>query len=589
MNFIKRLVRMLQEIARENFQTIQPSAQIAKRVRSAQLEIAIQESRLHFLGAIASVSFCFWVFYQPDQPQQAFVWWGCAIPLLVINYYLQWHVFKNHKDKLTLTQWEWVVFFMYAGWGSLWALAPWLFLPGIENAYVLLIMLLILIALCVTVIIAAAAYPAAYLVLAVPILCSGHIYFLRMDTGVMTDTQALIMDWLIPFFALFLTLYMFKLRKTLQANTVLHLENEQANINKSQFLAAASHDIRQPLQASHFYWENLHSELKGSKSYEKLGSCLNNLSDLLDNLLDVSRLDAQVIPNHPRHIDLQQIINIVIQNFNPIAKEKGIQLTHPDSTPCVYADPILLERILINLVSNAINYTNSGSVSITCSCVEGKVSLAIEDTGIGIPLDEQEAIFDEFYQLNNPERSQSKGLGLGLSIVKRISKLMKCPVTIRSAPGEGSKFSLELKIGNSNKIESSIPTENILEESLQVLVVDDEEMIRDSLQTMLERWNMRCVSFESSQQATTHLIQTPDWTPDCIVSDYRLKDNKTGSDAIAAIINQLGTEVPAILLTGDTHPQRIHEAQNSGYAVVHKPIKPAFLRTAISIATTKKS
>ena len=586
MSLITTLLAMLSALVKDNFQVLKPSAQIAKRVRSVQLDIAIHESRLHFLGAIASVSFVSWVFYQPGQAYQLQIWWGCAIPLLITNYVMQWHIYKKHRAALSTSQWEWIVFFMYAGWGALWALAPWLFLPGVDNPYVVMVMMLILIAVCVTVIIAAAAYPFSYLVLAVPIQLSSHVYLMSLDLGGMTDRQQLTVTWLIPFFAIFLTLYMLKFRKTLQANTVLHLENEQANINKSQFLAAASHDIRQPLQASIFYWENLKSELEQSSSFEKLGNCLNNLSDLLDNILDVSRLDAQAIPNNPRHIELQQVLSAVARNFAPAAEEKGIVFSYPNAPHTVFADPILLERIIFNLVSNAISYTQQGSVNITCVCEQNKLLLTVADTGIGIPRDEQEAIFDEFYQLDNPERDQRKGLGLGLAIVKRISHLMKCPLSIQSKVGEGTRFTIELALGEKEQIDQNSPVENVLNENLSILLIDDEEIIRDSLQSMLLRWNMQCESFESAADAIGYIARMPGWIPDCIISDYRLKENQTGTDAIATVLHRLGTAVPAILLTGDTHPERIQEAHGSGYAVVHKPIKPAYLRTAISIATS---
>ncbi|MCG8668966.1 MAG: hybrid sensor histidine kinase/response regulator [Pseudomonadales bacterium] len=581
-----RFYAWLVQLYEENFKIIPPSAQIAKRVRAAQLDIAIQESRLHFVGAIVSVSFCFWVFFDASEPYLAFIWWGCAIPLLLINYIMQWQIFRRHKDKLTLVQWEWIVFFMYAGWGALWALAPWLFLPGVENPYTIMIMLLTLIAICVTVIIAASAYPASYLVLAIPILLSTHLFFMRLDWGTLNPRQSTTMMGLIPFFGVFLTIYMLKLRKTMHTNTVLHLENEQANINKSQFLAAASHDIRQPLQASRFYWEALSAEHSESEMLKKLGSCLNNLSDLLDNLLDVSRLDAQTISNNPEHIKVDKLLSSVVESFAPLASDKGIELSCSTTDLCLYVDPILLERVLLNLVSNALNNTKQGLVTIDCELKRNDIELIVTDTGIGIPREEQDAIFDEFYQLDNPERDRHKGLGLGLAIVKRLCALMQCPLRLESRIGIGTRFSLTLPQGKIACIQADPTNSQRVEQGMSVLLIDDEALIRDSLQSMFERWKMECLTFESADTAISFLSRHKDWMPDCIISDYRLKENKTGNEAIRDVTRLLGKEIPAIVLTGDTHPQRINEAHQSGYTVVHKPVKPAFLRTAITLVTS---
>lgn len=586
MALLKIATAWLQSLYKENFQVLAPGAHIAKDVRAAKLDIAIQESRLHFVGAIASVSFCFWVFYSSSQPFLGFIWWGCAIPLLLANYIMQWHIYRYHRNRLSLAQWEWVVFLMYAGWGALWAFAPWLFLPGIENPYVIMIMLLTLIAISVTVIIAASVYPASYMVLALPILLSAHLYLMKMDLGAMSDRQQITMNWLVPFFTVFLTLYMLKLRKTMLANTVLRLENEQANLNKSQFLAAASHDIRQPLQASNFYWESLRAEYGGSELLDKLGQCLGSLSDLLDNLLDISRLDAQAVSCNPQHVELSAILASVSRNFAPLAIKKGIEFQAPETGCCVYADPILLERVLFNLMSNAIAYTREGQVQISCKPLNDSLMLAVEDTGIGIPGNEQQAVFEEFYQLDNPERDRKKGLGLGLSIVRRICDLMGFRLQLESSCGSGSRFVIYIPLGNPDLVKREVVSSGLDENQLFVLLIDDEEMIRDSLRTMLARWKIKCEAFSSEEEATGFICSRPEWIPDCIVSDYRLKDHKTGKDAIASLTTLLKKDIPAILLTGDTHPERIKEAHKSGYTVVHKPVKPAYLRTAINLVTS---
>lgn len=575
------LVQLCTKLFRDNFQLIKPNAQIAQKVRAAQLDIAVVESRMHFLGAIASLTFCYWVFSDAPQPYLGLIWWGCATPLLLINYIFQWRVFRFQKERFSIQQWERFTFFMYAGWGCIWALAPWLFLPGIDNVYGLLIFFLTCLAICVTVILAASVYPASYLVFTLPIMVSSHVYLMSQDLSFLNENRYLALQGIIPFFALFLTMYMFKLRQMMHANIVLRLENEQANINKSQFLAAASHDIRQPLQAANFYWEDLTSHNKNIESYEKLGICLGNLSDLLDNILDISRLDAQSVKNNPKHIQLTKVVSELVTNFMPIAEEKGIKLEFDNKRCCVYADPILLERVIANLISNAINYTNHGKVYILSTSQSNQNLIMIRDTGIGIPENEQRAIFDEFYQLDNPERDRRKGLGLGLSIVKRLCNIMGCALSLESKPGSGSTFSLLLPEGNLDLVETNDAESGDINKKLSILLIEDEAMVGDALLSLFKRWNMEGEHFETQDAAVNFLSQNPSWVPDCIISDYRLRQNKTGVDAIKAISRLLNQEIPAILLTGDTHPERIQEATNSGYTLVHKPVKPAYLRTAI--------
>jgi signal transduction histidine kinase/CheY-like chemotaxis protein len=413
-------------------------------------------------------------------------------------------------------------------------------------------------------------------------MTSAHFFFINMEKGDLTVLQQSVTDWVVPFYALFLIVYMFKLRETLVSNVVLRIENEQASMNKSQFMAAASHDIRQPLQAANFYCEALKKQGETSHVLSQLGGCLDNMSILLDNILDVSKLDAQVVNNVPVHLSLADLFANLEREFRPLAQAKGLIISFEHNDSCVYADQILLERVLCNLISNAISYTLAGEVTVVAKSKAYSVEVSVTDTGIGIDKAEQQAIFDEFYQINNPERDRNKGLGLGLSIVKRHCELMHVELNMDSSLGKGARISLELKQGSNEKIKMPDEAEHQMNVQCKIALIDDEKIIRESLSAMLKEWDMQCMAFVDAESAMQYMTEQQ-WLPELIIADYRLKDHQTGSEAIKHICTELDCDIPALLLTGDTHPERIREAKATGFHVVHKPVKPATLRTAIHL------
>jgi signal transduction histidine kinase len=357
---------------------------------------------------------------------------------------------------------------------------------------------------------------------------------------------------------------------------------EAANVAKSKFLAAASHDLRQPLHALGLFHDALEPHLKpsGQPVLERMRQSISALGGLFDSLLDISRLDAGVVENNPKDMHLPRLIEAMRQEFRRDAEARGIQLLTECQDEVVAADPVILERILRNLLSNAIRYTEQGAVTMRCERAGSQVRIDVADTGIGIPEAQHQKIFSEYHQLHNPERDRTKGLGLGLAIVQRLCRLSGFDLRLRSAPGEGATFSLLVPAGDPSRVSTHSPPSAWNLEGLLVVVIDDERDILDSMGEVLERWGCRTILGDSAAEAIAR-IKAAGAVPDIVLADYRLRDNRSGIEAIAGIRALFATSIPALLISGDTAPEHLQELRASGLRMLHKPVLPAELRTAL--------
>lgn len=357
---------------------------------------------------------------------------------------------------------------------------------------------------------------------------------------------------------------------------------------QSRFVAAASHDLRQPLHALGLYLAALKSHVKteqGQRILESSSRSTEALNQLLNSMLDLSKLDAGVVDVNLKDVSLTQLFNRIHQIFLPKAAEKNLQLSADGASLFAHTDPVLFERIVSNLLNNALDYTESGSVSVTAYVDGDKVNVLVRDSGLGIPLHEQQSVFDEYYQLNNPERDRTKGLGLGLSIVKRLTRLLDIPLTLKSEPGKGSEFSLVLPAGTKQSSDSEVLNKQHADsnclQGLSILVIDDESDVRDGMRTLLEQYRCDVITVDSADTALHHIIKH-EWVPDLIVADYRLRDDQKGDAAIERVREEVNEEVPAMIVTGDTSPARLQEATASGFALLHKPVIANELVVAIN-------
>lgn len=363
---------------------------------------------------------------------------------------------------------------------------------------------------------------------------------------------------------------------------------ENANIAKSQFLAAASHDLRQPLHALALYTDALGDRMTSGKDLEivlSIRRCLSALEDLFQSLLDISRLDAGIIEPKIDHFELRPLIERLSSDFEAQAARNGVNFSAECPALVVASDASLLERILLNLLSNAVRYTDGGSIRIFAQQDNDKVRISVADTGPGIPATQHEEIFREFVQLQNPGRDRSKGLGLGLAIVRRLADLLGIELGVRSAPGRGSTFSLSVRAGDATQLlpaaEEAFNTPHNKLEGKLLVVVEDEADVREGMRVLLEGWGCKVIASDSGDSVLREL-EACSTRPDVVIADYRLAGGATGDRVIARVQEKFGEQIPGVIITGDSAPERLQEALASGYLLLHKPMQPGRLRAMLT-------
>lgn len=356
---------------------------------------------------------------------------------------------------------------------------------------------------------------------------------------------------------------------------------------KTRFLAAASHDLRQPLQSALLFHQLACDEAEDpgvAENLEHLGLALGAMRDLLDMLLDVSRLDAGIVKPRVAPVEIGPLLAKLAGELRPQATGGGLRLDFVPSRLALRTDPLLLERILRNLVVNAIRYTDSGRILVGCRRRGSSVAVQVWDTGRGISEDHLGEIFEEFRQLENPARERGKGLGLGLAIVRRLSELLGHPVEVRSRVGHGSMFGIVVprETGAGDGAPGGVHAPAPVQRGRRlVILVEDDPMVRAGLEAGLGASGFPTASASSVDGVDAMLGGVDPAAVRCVVTDYRLPGGRTGIDALARIRQVLGREVPGIILTGDTSPARLREAQASGCRLLSKPAELAELRSAI--------
>ena len=361
---------------------------------------------------------------------------------------------------------------------------------------------------------------------------------------------------------------------------------ELANLAKSRFLAAASHDLRQPLHALGLLVGQLPSHMRsaeGGRLAEQIDTAIASMNELFNALLDISKLDAGVLSASVTEFPIAQVLRRIERTFAETARNKGLSFQMVSSSAWVRSDPILLERIVLNLVSNAVRYTISGGVVVGCRRRGDTVHIEVWDSGPGIPEDQRRNIFGEFYRLaggNTPG-----GLGLGLAIVDRLCNLLGHRVEINSRLGRGSRFSvtvpLAVKPHAATEPQASLPAIADLARGKRVIVIDDDALVLDGMRGILQSWGCEVQTTVSGDAALAALAQIGG-PPDLIISDSHLADGKTGLEAIARLRAAAGTSIPAFVITGDTTPERLREASAARFYLLHKPVSPAALRATLN-------
>jgi signal transduction histidine kinase/CheY-like chemotaxis protein len=399
-------------------------------------------------------------------------------------------------------------------------------------------------------------------------------------------------------FALMVTVY-YALRSAERAEEALARDNEIiqdktqqleiANKHKSHLIASASHDLRQPLHALNLFVARLRDEpdpAERSRLVGRIDASVVSMNELFESLLDMTKLDAGVVEPIQTEVSVQRLLDRVETTFAEAARSKGLGLHTVRSTAWVRSDPILLERILLNLVSNAVRYTDKGGVVVGCRRRGGMLRIDVCDTGPGIPEDQRRSIFGEFYQFAQPSAGRREGLGLGLAIVDRLCRLLGHRVQVDSQPRRGSRFSVTLPplaAQPGAAAEPQAPASAIADPApgKRVMVIDDDTLVLDGMRSILQGWGCEVETAVSGDAALARL-EADGARPDLIISDSRLTDGESGIDAIARLRAAAGAPIPALVITGDTAPERLREASAGGFPLLHKPVSPMALRTTVN-------
>jgi len=359
---------------------------------------------------------------------------------------------------------------------------------------------------------------------------------------------------------------------------------EAANLSKSAFLAAASHDLRQPLHALSLLLSTLQErtrEPEASALLAKIATSADSLDTLFKGLLDLSRLDAGSVTPENKTVALGPLLLRLENDFRPLAQAKGLAFACAASNAWVTSDQDMLERLLRNLLDNAVKYTERGRIEIGVEADAARVQIKVRDTGIGIDPRHRERIFEEYYQIRNPERNRRRGIGLGLAIVKRTCELLGHAIRVQSEPGRGSTFALELarcapapRSPSEDDRAIGRSTESL--RGLVVVVVDDDAEVQEATRTLLEGWACRPVVCASSAEALSEL-ERQGLKPEAVLADYRLAGAENGLEAIGRLYQRYG-DVPAAIVTGEINAVDLKVPDSMPVVVMQKPLRASDVR-----------
>lgn len=379
----------------------------------------------------------------------------------------------------------------------------------------------------------------------------------------------------------------------LKSNQQLRLALNQAESAiraKTRFFASASHDLRQPMHTLSLLGAALNMRPLDAASADiarNMNMALRSLASQMDALLDISKLDAQVVQVSNETFSLACWLSRLQQEFLPAAQGKGLTI-YLDCPPqaWVESDPVLLERVVRNLIDNAIKYTQQGAIYINAQRQGELWRVQVRDTGIGIAEDEKARVFEEFYQIGNPERDRAKGLGLGLSIVSRLVDLLDLHLEMESEFGVGSCFSLSISAAESRQPVQALGSEEgaQLLSTLRVLVIDDEDQVRSAMQTLLGAYGCEVELAGSTREA---MVKGLTRVPDIVLCDLRLRGADDGLAAVRSL-RSAHPKLPAVLISGDTAPERLREAHEAGLTLLHKPVSAEQLVAAMQAAIAER-
>ena len=553
------------------------------------------------------------IFWNLAPAPRLFGWLGVitALWLVRLGHYLRFRRQKT-KDQSALRVWRrsWMALVLCQG--AMWGLAVWLFW-GLGTPYHLLSLLLIVYTYCLASVQLLATQARIFLIFLLLVL-TPTILRVASDSSQPFHIQlAIILTLMFCITVLMARTYSSALGQAIALKTrtdelagKLRLEMavteearraaEAANRAKTQFFAAASHDLRQPLHAMGLFAEALRQrshDPEVASLVNSINESVDALEGLFGELLDITRIDTGGVDVHPQPVRMRELFARLRLHFEPVAFEKGLMLSFHGEHRVAHADPVLLERVLRNLVSNAIRYCDDGGVLVSCRSRQGELLLQVWDSGIGIGEASLPRIWDEFYQAqsNRPlEAHHRKGLGLGLAIVKRLTALMGASISVRSKVGRGTVFSIQVPLGKTPRASIEAVPGGVSKAPLgltlqgrMIVVVEDEAAVREGLVVLLQAWGAQVAAFDTLDAVDAWLATRPVQPPDLQLVDYRLPQGRTGIEALTVMrAHWPGQMLPAIVITGSSLGGHEDEAVKHDYHLLIKPVLPNKLRAMIA-------
>jgi two-component system, sensor histidine kinase len=582
--------------------------ELADEVRNEQIKVLYRQGGVAIASNVVAppaVLYALW----GQLPHGLLLAWGAGMYLVTgARALLVWLHRRRARAPHENRRWVWYLAAFTALSGAGWGLAGFLFISGAEplsQAFVIVTMA----AMTAGAVSSLSAFLPAYVMFVIPCvgaLIARTLLEWRANAGSSSGAMWLMLAMLSTLYLAVHIVFARNTQRTLVESIRLRFEKldlveqltvqkeraEAANVAKSKFLAAASHDLRQPMHALGLFIDALRGEPHAERAARIVDSVTEShqaATGLLDNLLEFSRVDAGIVKAAVASFRVQRLLDQLRAEYTVQASAADLELRIRPCRAFVHSDPVLLARMVGNLVSNAIRYTDEGRIVIGCRRVAGRLRIEVHDSGIGIAKDQHQAIFREFFQIDDGARrgGRAVGMGLGLAIVSGLSQALGHPVTLASTPGKGSVFAVTVPIGE--PVAEGASFEVALADNLKgktILVIDDEAAIRDAVAEVLMRWGCLPVTASGPEHAAEIFRARGGW-PDALVVDYQLDRGTSGLDAIAHLSAAFGRSIPAIIVTGDTQPERLREASDIGYPLLHKPLAPMRLRAALSAALTR--
>lgn len=573
-----------------------PSPTLAQLVKADRLRGQFASMPCAFIGSILGATLLAVTLFQRLTSPLLVSWLLLAYGNSLLGGLL-WYRFRRLEPELAeLPRWERRLALSAGLSGLIWGAGGLLLhVPGsfTQQIFVLLVML----SMTLTALLIAGGSVTAFVAFTCPVLCLSAVPFLMAGDGP-SLMIGLATVALVPVLTLLAARLARVVRHTLKIQRhhkhvleqlrVQKRRAEEACLGKSRFLAMASHDLRQPLHALRLFVQALQERQLPVHERELVANVrrsVDAMDELFDALLDISRLDAGAVRGRVASFPLEELFERLRFEFVIVAQQKGLRLSIHKTQACVRSDPDLLMQILRNLLSNALRYTQRGGVVMGCRWGRSQLRIEVWDSGCGIPPEQHVRVFQEFTQLDNPERDRRKGRGLGLAIVERLARLLSHPITLRSRVGVGTVFAVSLPRGVQQ--ERARPPVVAGEQAtafdlsgLSVLVIEEDPAARASLERLLGRWGCQVVAVASGAQAIDSLgvLQRP---LQVILVEYRLREQASGLMVLQRLEGGLGPEVPALVVMADSIQER-RDCEAGGAPVLSKPVNPARLRTLLA-------